>query len=152
LITTDDGDLDLYVGNFADLSKWPGGDSLTFPDDFPGQENKLYRNNGNGTFTDVTDQMGLGGGKQKTTAVVCTDFNNLRDIDLFVVNYGAPAQLFSNQRDRAFKDVAGEVGINAGGKALGWRQATSRMVSPTYLPRVDGKDALYLSNGRAGLI
>jgi tetratricopeptide (TPR) repeat protein len=147
-----DGDLDLYVGNFADLSKWPGGESLTFPDDFPGQENKLFRNNGNGTFTDVTDQMGLSGGKQKTTAVVCTDFNNLRDIDLFVVNYGGPAQLFSNQRDRAFKDVAGEVGINGSGKSLGVAAGDINKDGFTdfYLPGIDGKDALYLSNGRAG--
>ncbi|MCI0338027.1 MAG: FG-GAP-like repeat-containing protein [Acidobacteria bacterium] len=115
-----DGDLDLFTGNFADLSKWPGNsDTAVFPDDFPGEENKLFRNNGNGTFTDITAQTGLGGGKNKTTAVVCTDFNNQRDIDFLVVNYGAPAQLFSNQRDGTFKEVAQEVGIKFTGRSLG---------------------------------
>jgi tetratricopeptide (TPR) repeat protein len=113
-----DGDLDVFVGNFADLSKWPGGESATFPDDFAGAPNKLFRNDGNGKFTDITDKAGLGGGNNKTTAVVATDFNNQRDIDFFVVNYGAPAQLFSNQRDGSFKEVAEQVGIKDGFKAL----------------------------------
>jgi Tfp pilus assembly protein PilF len=114
-----DGDLDLFIGNFADLSRFPNKDSAVFPDDFDGQENTLFRNNGNGTFTDTTAQTGLGGGKNKTTAVICTDFNNRRDIDLLVVNYGAPAQLFSNQRDGSFKDIADQAGIKFKGKSFG---------------------------------
>jgi Tfp pilus assembly protein PilF len=108
-----DGDLDLFVGNFADLSAWPSNaESVIFPDDFAGAENKLFRNTGNGTFTDDTAKTGLGGGKLKTTAVVATDFNNQRDIDLLVVNYGGPVQLFSNQRDGSFKDVAAQTGLS----------------------------------------
>src|SRR5262249_21934117 len=114
-----DGDLDLFVGNFADLSQFPNKDSAVFPDDFAGEENKLYRNNGNGSFTDITSQTGLGGGKNKTTAVVATDYNNQRDIDFLVVNYGSPVQLFSNQRDGSFKEVAEQVGIKESGKTLG---------------------------------
>jgi Tfp pilus assembly protein PilF len=114
-----DGDLDLFTGNFADLSRFPDQDSAVFPDDFNGQENILFRNNGNGSFTDITAQTGLGGGKNKTTAVICTDFNNRRDIDLLVVNYGAPTQLFSNQRDGSFKDIAEQAGIKFNGKSFG---------------------------------
>jgi tetratricopeptide (TPR) repeat protein len=114
-----DGDLDIFVGNFADLSQFPNKDSAVFPDDFAGEENKLYRNNGNGSFTDITAQTGLGGGKNKTTAVVATDYNNQRDIDFLVVNYGSPVQLFSNQRDGSFKEVAEQVGIKYSAKALG---------------------------------
>lgn len=114
-----DSDLDLFVGNFADLSAWPGvADSAVFPDDFPGAENKLFRNKGDGTFTEDTAKTGVGGGKLKTTAVVATDFNNQRDIDLLVVNYGGPVQLFSNQRDGSFKNVAEQVGIKFSGKSL----------------------------------
>lgn len=109
-----DGDLDLFVGNFADLSAWPSAaDSAVFPDDFAGAENKFFRNKGDGTFTDDTAKAGVGGGKLKTTSVVATDFNNQRDIDLLVVNYGGPVQLFSNQRDGSFKDVAEQVGIGS---------------------------------------
>jgi tetratricopeptide (TPR) repeat protein len=114
-----DGDLDLFAGNFADLAQFPAKEQAVFPDDFAGQENVLYRNNGNGSFTDITTQAALGGGKNKTTAVVCTDYNNQRDIDFLVVNYGAPVQMFSNQRDGSFKEVAEKVGISASPKALG---------------------------------
>src|SRR4030095_12896122 len=114
-----DGDLDLFVGNFADLSQFPDKYSALFPDDFAGEENKHYRNNSNGSFTDITAQTGLGGGKNKTTAVVATDYNNQRDIDFLVVNYLSPVQLFSNQRDGSFKEVAARVGIKFMGRAFG---------------------------------
>lgn len=156
-----DGDLDLFAGNFADLSQWPvPGDSAIFPDGFPGSENKLFRNNGNGTFTDNTAAAGLGGGKHKTTAVVCTDYNNQRDIDFLVVNYGAPAQLFSNQRDGSFKEVAEAVGLKHTGKAfniaagdLNKDNFTDFYFTETY--DLDGKSigelpALFLSDGKGG--
>jgi Tfp pilus assembly protein PilF len=115
-----DGDLDLFIGNFADLSQFPAGkETAAFPDDFAGEENRLFRNNGNGSFTDITAQTMLGGSKNKTTAVICTDFDNHRDIDFLVVNYGAPVQLFSNQRDGTFKEVAEKVGIKFSGGSFG---------------------------------
>ncbi len=150
-----DGDLDLFAGNFADLGKWPGNtDSAVFPDDFPGEENKLFRNNGNGAFTDITSQTGLGGGKNKTTAVVCTDFNNQRDIDFLVVNYGAPVQLFSNQRDGSFKELAAQAGIDAAGKSLGAGAGDLNKDNfiDFYLPQLDGKDMLLLSDGRGAFV
>lgn len=148
-----DGDLDLFVGNFADLSAWPGAaDSAVFPDDFPGTENKLFRNKGDGTFTDDTAKTGVGGGKLKTTAVVATDFNNQRDIDLLVVNYGGPAQLFSNQRDGSFKDVAEQVGIKFNGKSLGVAAGDKNKDNfvDYYFPNFGASDALFISNGKGG--
>jgi tetratricopeptide (TPR) repeat protein len=147
-----DGDLDLFVGNFADLSRWPGGESAIFPDDFAGTPNKLYRNNGQGSFTDITDQAGLSGGANKTTAVVCSDFDNRRDIDFLVVNYRAPVQLFSNQRDGTFKEIASQVGINFTGKSLGAAAGDFNKDSFTdfYITDIESVDALYLSDGRGG--
>ncbi|MDX2042892.1 MAG: FG-GAP-like repeat-containing protein [Acidobacteriota bacterium] len=145
-----DADLDLFVGNFADLSQFPAKDSATFPDDFAGEENRLFQNNGNGTFTDITAKAGLAGGKNKTTAVVPTDFNNQRDIDFLVVNYGSPAQLFSNQRDGSFKEIAASVGINFSGKALGVGAGDLNKDNfvDFYLPDADGNSALFLSDGK----
>ncbi|MBS1786340.1 MAG: VCBS repeat-containing protein [Acidobacteria bacterium] len=145
-----DGDLDLFVGNFADLSQFPAKDSATFPDDFAGEENRLFQNNGNGTFTDITTKTGLGGGKAKTTAVVPTDFNNQRDIDFFVVNYSSPAQLFSNQRDGSFKEIASSVGINFNGKALGVGAGDVNKDNfvDFYLSNASGEDVLFLSDGK----
>jgi Tfp pilus assembly protein PilF len=149
-----DGDLDLFVGNFTDLSQFPKQDSAVFPEDFAGDENRLFRNNGNGTFTDITAQTGLGGGKNKTTAVVATDYNNQRDIDFFVVNYGAPAQLFSNQRDGTFKEAAPQAGIAASGKSLGAGAGDLNKDNfvDFYLPSPDNKDTLFLSDGRGGFV
>jgi Tfp pilus assembly protein PilF len=106
-----DGDLDLFIGNFADLTKWPAtADTAVFPDEFAGSPNRYFRNNGakegKWSFTDATDAAGLGGGVLKTTAVVCTDYDNRRDIDFFIANYGGPSQLFANQRDGSFKAIS----------------------------------------------
>lgn len=150
-----DGDLDLFVGNFADLAQFPNREQAVFPDDFAGAENKLFRNNGNGSFTDTTAQAGLSGGKQKTTAIVATDYNNQRDIDLLIVNYNAPLQLFSNQRDGSFKEVAAEVGLNFTGKALGVGAGDLNKDNfvDFYLPRRAGQlPQWFLSDGRGKFI
>jgi tetratricopeptide (TPR) repeat protein len=157
-----DGDLDLYVGNFADIGQWPGsGETAVFPDDFAGQENRFFRNNGDGTFVDATAQTGLGGGKNKTTAVVCADFNNQRDIDFVVANYRAPVQLFSNQRDGTFKEVAEQVGLKYSGNTFSI--AAGDLNKDNYIdfyfaetdefagkPSITPHPAIFLSNGKGG--
>jgi tetratricopeptide (TPR) repeat protein len=147
-----DGDLDLFIGNFADLSQFPNKDTAVFPDDFAGEENKLYRNNGNGSFTDITAQTGLGGGKNKTTTVVATDYNNQRDIDFLVVNYGSPIQLFSNQRDGSFKEMAAQAGLDFSGPSLGVGAGDLNKDNfiDFYVAKLGGPDSLYLSDGRGG--
>jgi tetratricopeptide (TPR) repeat protein len=152
-----DGDLDIFVGNFADLTKWTAnGESAIFPDDFAGTPNKLFRNNGNVdgkvTFADITEQTGLGGGANKTTAVVCTDYDNHRDVDFFVVNYKTPVQLFANQRDGSFKDVASQMEMNTDNRPLGVGAGDLNKDGFTdfYLPDRSGDPVWYLSNGRSG--
>lgn len=102
-----DGDLDLFVANFSDPASLRAGGE--FPEGLPGAANKLYRNNGNGTFTDVSLESGLGREIRRTVAVVCTDFDNSRDVDFYLVNLGAPNQLLRNLRDGTFQDVASRV-------------------------------------------
>jgi len=79
-----DGDLDLFLT----------GEGLK-PDDAP---NVLWRNNGNKTFTEWTEPTGLGG-SGKTAAVILTDFNNDRAVDLAVTGDGAAPVLFVNPRE-----------------------------------------------------
>jgi hypothetical protein len=73
---------------------------------------QLLRNNGNGTFTDITRESRLDRAGH-AVAIVPTDFDNHRDIDLLVVYRDAPPVLFANQRDGTFRDVAADVGLNA---------------------------------------
>ncbi|MBK6799360.1 MAG: VCBS repeat-containing protein [Acidobacteria bacterium] len=84
--------------------------------------------------------------------MVATDFNNQRDIDLLVVNYNAPAQLFSNQRDGSFKDVAAPAGLSQSFKALSVAVGDLNKDNfvDLYFPQTSLKDALFLSNGRGG--
>ncbi|HEV3468620.1 MAG TPA: FG-GAP-like repeat-containing protein [Pyrinomonadaceae bacterium] len=92
-----DGDLDIFVaGSGADAP------------------NLLLRNNGDSTFADVTAAAGVAAGG-RAVAVVPTDYDNRRDVDLLVVNQGAAPKLFRNLRDGTFRDVAGEVGLDAKG-------------------------------------
>ena len=115
-----DGDLDLFVANFVDPARIPESE-VNFSDErvwdaaawqaFSGSDNVLYQNNGEGTFTDVSKVSGLDGGARKTVGVMCTDFNNTRDVDFYLVNLGSPNQLFSNLRDGTFLDVADKAGV-----------------------------------------
>jgi tetratricopeptide (TPR) repeat protein len=116
-----DGDLDIFVAGLADLSKTPrytgigkANGTLRFPSDFAPAPNLLLRNNGDGTFADVTAQAKVAGGGH-AVAVVPTDYDNRRDVDLLVVNYGAPPALYRNLRDGTFREVTAEVGLGAKG-------------------------------------
>ncbi|HEX8282456.1 MAG TPA: FG-GAP-like repeat-containing protein [Pyrinomonadaceae bacterium] len=114
-----DGDLDLFVGGGwepmgaaggAAVSPQPSRDkndpALSFHAPALGL---LLRNNGDGTFTDQTEASKLSGARG-VVAVVPTDFDNRRDVDLLVAT-SEGAQLWRNMRDGTFQDVAKEVGL-----------------------------------------
>jgi tetratricopeptide (TPR) repeat protein len=85
-----DGDLDLYVASRSgSLSQHETGNS------------RMWRNNGDGTFTDVTEETGLGGNSRANSAIG-TDYNNDRAIDLFVTS-SAP-EILENPREGKFKE------------------------------------------------
>jgi hypothetical protein len=71
--------------------------------------NALYRNNGDGTFTDVTLQAGVGG-TQMAFGCSCADYDNDGDEDLYVLNYG-PNEFFRNNGDGTFSDCSRQSGL-----------------------------------------
>ncbi len=78
--------------------------------------NSLVRNNGDGTFTDVTFESGLGAVHYPTQTASFADYDNDGDLDLYVGNettqeFRAPSQLFRNNGDGTFTDVAVEAGV-----------------------------------------
>jgi len=109
-----DGDVDLLIAGLADLAatRRQGGADLVFPSGFAAAPLQLLRNNGNGTFTDITRAAGLDR-RSHAIAIVPTDYDNHRDLDLMVVNSDGPPQLYANQRDGTFRDVAESVGLTA---------------------------------------
>ncbi|HJQ70154.1 MAG TPA: FG-GAP-like repeat-containing protein [Blastocatellia bacterium] len=113
-----DGDLDIFVAGFIDPSKTSGGAArpVVFPTDFAPAPNMLFRNNGNGKFADVTAAAQVGGPTGRAVAVVPTDYDNRRDIDLLVLSYGDRPTLFGNLRDGSFRNVASDTGLGEGAR------------------------------------
>ncbi len=148
-----DGDLDIVIAGFADLNK-PAKTSgaLTFPDDFAAAPNLLLRNNGNGKFTDITGAAKLTTGADHTLAIVPTDFNNRRDVDLLFVNYDTPPTLLSNQRDGTFKNVAPDVGLNMKGRftCVAAGDANKDTYTDFFFGEESGAGILAMSNKRGG--
>jgi len=91
-----DGDLDLYVTRSAP-AKYRASSGHT-------GYNIMWRNNGNGTFTDVTDSAGLSG-NSSSVAAVGTDFNNDRAVDLVVTGWPKGTTLFENPREGTFRQA-----------------------------------------------
>ena len=109
-----DGDLDLYVCNYVQWSiatEQSCHDHFGRPDycspnsyDAPVMD-VLYRNDGNGTFSDVTRAAGIDAGFGNGLGVICGDFDGNGWIDIFVANDGTPDQLWLNQGNGRFVDV-----------------------------------------------
>ena len=96
-----DGDIDIYLVNGA-VQTGNGQDQTS--------HNVLYRNNGDNTFTDVTDKAGVGSSAYGTGAAV-GDYDNDGDIDLYVTNFGGD-QLYRNNGDGTFTDVTTHAQVN----------------------------------------
>ncbi len=71
--------------------------------------NKLYHNNRDGTFTDVTEKAGVGG-KHFSCGCSAADYDGDGNLDLYVLNYG-PNELFHNNGDGTFTDVSAKSGL-----------------------------------------
>ncbi|GHC56408.1 carbohydrate-binding protein [Roseibacillus persicicus] len=97
-----DGDIDLYI------SKCRGG--VTSSSD-PRRINQLFRNNGDGTYTEVAAEAGLADGAQSWTADFA-DIDNDGDLDCFIGNHGEASRLMRNNGDGTFTDITSASGID----------------------------------------
>ena len=86
-----DGDLDLFLANAG--------------------HNRVYRNNGDGTFTELAEKMGLAGAFTKSRDAAFGDFDDDADIDLFVVNESTSNILYTNLRQGRFQDTTAASGL-----------------------------------------
>jgi len=118
-----DGKLDLVIANYVDWSplnnfycgsKGPGLRSYCHPDVYHGQPPTLYHNNGDGTFTDVSERSGLGQKPGNGLGIVTFDYDDDGWQDIFIANDSMPNFLFHNNRDGTFREVAYSAGVAVG--------------------------------------
>jgi enediyne biosynthesis protein E4 len=127
-----DGKLDLFVCRFADFDKskhhrcnapnLPGIAGLAeycYPRIYAPMPSWLFHNNGDGTFTDVSEKLGIAQNPGKSWGVVATDINNDGWMDLFVSNDTEANFLFKNDRGQRFEEIGFTAGVayGEGGKA-----------------------------------
>lgn len=113
-----DGHLDLFVSNYIDYDlkrvpkpgetsncNWRGVPVNCGPRGFPPGRHSLYRNNGDGTFSDVSEKSGIAKSRQSFgMTVVCADFDEDGWPDIYVACDSTPSLLFMNNRDGTFRE------------------------------------------------
>jgi hypothetical protein len=116
--STNSGRLDLVVVNYLDyniptakLCSIGGARTYCAPGNFKGTPNILYRNNGDGTFTDVSAFSHIGQYVGKGMGLAFADYDDDGFTDIFVSNDTSPNFLLHNNGDGTFKDVALEQGV-----------------------------------------
>jgi hypothetical protein len=123
-----DGRLDLLVTNYVQYDvdhpvscggNKPGYRAYCHPDSFSGSSPRLYHNNGNGTFSDVTKAAGLENRDGKSLAIVLADLNGDGWPDIFIANDTQRNFLYLNNRDGTFRDASysSGAGFSEDGKA-----------------------------------
>lgn len=113
-----DGDVDLYVANYMAFSEttipqrgknekcgYMGAPVFCGPQGYPGDADVLYRNNGDGTFTDVTERAGIRDPGYYGFGVIFGDLDNDGWPDIYVANDGNPNFLFRNNRNGTFTEM-----------------------------------------------
>jgi len=114
-----DGWLDLYVGGYlvfdADYDYYYAADAFPGPLSYPGLQDRLFHGNGDGTFTDVTEQAGIAiDPLGRAMGVGGFDYNNDGLMDIFVSNDAMENFLFHNRGDGTFENRAWELGVAFG--------------------------------------
>jgi len=99
-----DGDLDLYVSNYVEFSyskhrvrQFHGVTSYADPPNYDPTPDTLYRNNGDGTFTDVSMKSGVAGHPGRGMGMICADYDHDGDTDIIVGNDAMANFVFRNE-------------------------------------------------------
>jgi hypothetical protein len=119
-----DGFLDIFVANYLEFDPkeaagpgerkycfWKGMPVLCGPRGLESGTNVLYHNNGDGTFTDVSEVSGVAKRKGNGLGAVSFDFDNDGWPDIYVANDSTPSFLYHNNHDGTFTEIAQQAGV-----------------------------------------
>jgi hypothetical protein len=119
-----DGYLDLYVANYVDLDlgrlpefgqgpfcQYRGIPVSCGPRGLKGGRDRLYHNNGDGTFTDVTGKLNIDPGSYYGLGVLWLDYDRDGCLDLYVADDSSPSMLYHNDCKGSFTEAGAEVGV-----------------------------------------
>ncbi len=114
-----DGRLDLFVGNYLKFDPhakrlYYTADAFAGPLDYEGESNRLFHNNGDGTFTDVSERSGVANPVGRAMGVAVGDFDNDGWPDIYVANDQMESYLYRNNHDGTFTNVALEQNVAYG--------------------------------------
>lgn len=151
-----DGFLDLLVANYVDFKfsdlpgfgssptcKFRGIDVQCGPRGLKGAGDSLFRNNGDGTFTDVTKQAGtLDADGYYGMGVLWSDFNNRGRLDAFIANDSTPNFFYRNEFPNRFAEIGLELGAGVSGD--GSEQGSMGIAIGDYLH--SGRFAIFVTN------
>ncbi len=119
-----DGDLDLYVATYVDFDPATapycaapdGRRDFCAPEDFEAQPDRLYRNEGDGHFTDVSGTSGIARADGRGLGVLVADLVGDSRLDVYVANDGGACRLFENRGGLRFEDVGLAAGVAFDGR------------------------------------
>ena len=115
-----DGDLDIFVTRYVVWSfqtnghcgeRKPGHRAYCHPDNYDGIANLLYRNDGDGTFTDVSVEAGVADPKGKGLGVSFADYNDDGFTDVYVANDSVQCFMYENAGDGTFTEIGLVLGV-----------------------------------------
>lgn len=162
-----DGLLDLFVVNYVDWDPHYepacmglNGRGYCHPDSFPPLTSTLYRNNGDGTFTDVSAETGISKVEGRGMGVAFADYDNDGWPDVFVANDNSPNLLFHNIGGKRFEEVGLQAGVayNEDGDVLAGMGVDFRDVNNDGLPDLwhtaieNETFPLYLNTGKGNFV
>jgi len=114
-----DGRLDLYVGNYLKYDSnikmlYFTADAFPGPLDYEGDADRLFHNNGDGTFTDVSHKAGINNPLGRAMGVTVVDYNNDGWPAVYVANDTMESYFYRNNRDGTFTNIARDVNVAFG--------------------------------------
>ena len=137
-----DGCLDLFIGRYVKFDPkyraFYAADNYPGPLDYEGETNKLYHNNCNGTFTDVSEKSGISSFIGRTMGVTAADFDNDGWDDIYVANDRTENFLFHNKHDGTFEEIG-----NDSGTAYGQNGESTSSMGPVFAD-IEGRGMLDL--------